>query len=56
MSIFDFYHLPRGHVADSILTFSFMKQPHSLHCFVALIKLGHSSHSEKRFCAVSSDA
>jgi hypothetical protein len=50
-----FYHLPIGHVADCTFTFSFIKQPHSLHCFVDLINLGHSSQIENRRVASTSD-
>ena len=54
MNIEDIYHLPRGQLADCIFTFAFIKQPHSLHWLVILIRLGQTSQianlvSEKSF-------
>jgi hypothetical protein len=53
-NLFPYHHLPSGHTAFSSFTFSFIKQPHSLHCLVAFSRLGHASHIAYRADEMSS--
>jgi len=45
------YHFPKGHEADLIVVFIFIKHLHSLHCIVGLNSRGQARQISRRFAA-----